>query len=141
VDARRYSLLIYSQPGFPSPIKILKSSECFGCCIFFKKKRWHCNVCYTKLHCLNSSTTKSRDSSVGISTGYGRGSIPSWDNVFIFSIASRPPLRPTQAHIQWVPWVKRQGLEAGHSLPSSAEIKNDGDIPSTPIRIQGVVLN
>jgi hypothetical protein len=28
------------------------------------------------------------------------------------------------ASMQGVPWVKRPGLEADHSLPSSAEVKN-----------------
>jgi hypothetical protein len=40
---------------------------------------------------------------------------------------------PTQPPIQWVPGalspgVKRQGREADHSLPSSAEVKNGGAI-------------
>jgi hypothetical protein len=42
--------------------------------------------------------------------------------------SSPPPLRPTQPHIEWLPWalflgVKRPGSEADHSLPSSAELK------------------
>jgi hypothetical protein len=37
--------------------------------------------------------------------------------------------------------VKRQGREANYSPPSSAEVKNDGDIPPVPIRLHGVVLN
>jgi hypothetical protein len=30
---------------------------------------------------------------------------------------------------------------AGHSCPSSAELKNGGDIPPLPIRLNGIVLN
>jgi hypothetical protein len=48
---------------------------------------------------------------------------------FLFSIASRPVLGPTQAHIQWGPAalslsVKRSGREADHPPLSSAEVKN-----------------
>jgi hypothetical protein len=45
-------------------------------------------------------------SSVGIATGYGldgRVSIPGRGKIFLFSIASRPALGPTQPPIQWVP--------------------------------------
>jgi hypothetical protein len=46
---------------------------------------------------------------------------------------SRPGLVPTQSPIQLLPvavppGVKRQGLEADHSPPSSAEVKNGGAI-------------
>jgi len=48
--------------------------------------------------------------------------------IFLFTTASRTGLGPTQHPIQWVPGafslgVKRLGLEADHSPPSSAEIK------------------
>jgi hypothetical protein len=36
---------------------------------------------------------------------------------------------------------KAAGRDADHSLPSSAEIKNDGAIHSLPIRLHGAVLN
>jgi hypothetical protein len=80
----------------------------------------------------------SQDSSVGIVTGYGldgRGSIPGRDKIFLFSIASRPALGPTQRPIQWVPGAlspgkKQQVCEADHSAPSSAEVKNDGAVCS-----------
>jgi hypothetical protein len=53
---------------------------------------------------------------------------------FQFSIMSRPALNPTQPPIQWIagavfPGIKRQGHEADHSLPSSAEAKKGGAIP------------
>jgi hypothetical protein len=56
--------------------------------------------------------------------------------IFIFFTASRPPLEHIQP-IQWVPGalfpgVKRPGLEADHSPPSSAEFKNGGTIPPLP---------
>jgi hypothetical protein len=64
-----------------------------------------------------------------------RGLIPSRDNIFIFTVASRPAQGPTKFPIQWVPGaisqtVKRQGLEAGYSPPSTAEVENGGAIPS-----------
>jgi hypothetical protein len=44
---------------------------------------------------------------------------------------------PTQPPIQWAPGthslgLKRQGREADHSPPSSAEVKNGGDVPPFP---------
>jgi hypothetical protein len=56
---------------------------------------------------------------------------------FLFSIASRPALGPTQPPIQWVlealsPEVKRPGHEADYLPPSSAEVKNGGAIPPPP---------
>jgi hypothetical protein len=72
----------------------------------------------------------SRDSSVGIATGYGlddRGgagsSSPGRVKNFHFPISSRPALRSTQPPIKWVPGVKRQGREADHSPPTSVEVK------------------
>jgi hypothetical protein len=63
----------------------------------------------------------------------------------LFSTASRPALEPTQS-IQWVPrmhspGVKRQRLEADHSVPYSAEVKTGGVIPPLQICLQGVVHN
>jgi hypothetical protein len=51
--------------------------------------------------------------------------------IFLFSITSRPALGLTQPSIKRVPealspGVNRQGREADHSPPSSAEVKNDG---------------
>jgi hypothetical protein len=53
------------------------------------------------------------------------------------SIQLRPAVGPTQPPIQWVPGpvsltLKRQGCEARHSPPSSAEVKNDGPILPLP---------
>jgi hypothetical protein len=81
---------------------------------------------------LSSST--SRDSSVGVALGYGledRGSrvlFPEGLGIFLFTIASRTALEPTQPPIQWVLGalslgVKQPGHEADHSPPSSAEVK------------------
>jgi hypothetical protein len=57
--------------------------------------------------------------------------------IFLFTTASRTALEPTQPPIQWVPGalslgVKRPGREADHSPPSSAEVKEYGDIPPLP---------
>jgi hypothetical protein len=75
---------------------------------------------------------RGRDSSVGTATGYGlddqgdgSSSTSSVKN-FHFSISSRPALGSTQPPIKWVPGlfpgVKRQGREADHSPPTSAEV-------------------
>jgi hypothetical protein len=75
----------------------------------------------------------SRDSAVGIATGYrldGRCSIPGRDKIFLFT-ASRPALGSTQPPIQWVTEALSPGREADHSLPSIAEVKN-GDVPPFP---------
>jgi hypothetical protein len=67
----------------------------------------------------------SRDSSVGIATGYGlddRG--VGVESKFFFS-----PHRPDRlwgllkSPIQWVPGVKRPGREADHSAQTSAEVE------------------
>jgi hypothetical protein len=57
--------------------------------------------------------------------------------IFLFTTASRTALGPSQPPIQWVPGtlslgVKRQGHEADHSPPSSAEVKNAWSYTSTP---------
>jgi hypothetical protein len=90
---------------------------------------------------------KRRDSSVGIALGYGlddRGSsvrFPAGLGIFLFTTASRTVLGPTQPPIQWVPGdlslgVKRPGREAGHTPPSSAEVKECVELylhsPNTP---------
>jgi hypothetical protein len=77
---------------------------------------------------------RSRDSVVGIATGYGlgnrggRSSSPGRVKNFLFSTSSTPALGPTQPPIQWVrralsSGVKRPGREADHSPPISAEVK------------------
>jgi hypothetical protein len=78
--------------------------------------------------------------SVAVATGYGldgRDSIPDRGKIFLFSIASRPPLRLTHSLIQWVrqaisPEVERPEHEADHSPPSSAEVKNGRPIRPLP---------
>jgi hypothetical protein len=87
----------------------------------------------------------------GIALGYG---LDNWGfesrqglGIFLFTAASRPDLRPTQAPIQWVPvalslGIKRLGREAGHSPPSSSEVKNAWSYSSAlPIGLHGGVLN
>jgi hypothetical protein len=67
--------------------------------------------------------------------------------IFLLTTASRPTLGLTQPPIQRVPGalsmgVKQPGREADHSLPSSAEVKNEWSHTSTPpIRLHGVVLS
>jgi hypothetical protein len=51
---------------------------------------------------------------------------------FHFSISSRPALGSTHSPIKWVPVVKRQGREADHSPPTSAEVKKMWIYTSTP---------
>jgi hypothetical protein len=57
--------------------------------------------------------------------------------IFLFTPVSRSALRPTQPPIQWVSGalslgVKRPSREAGHSPPSTAEIKNAWSYISAP---------
>jgi hypothetical protein len=61
-------------------------------------------------------------------------------------VKSRPALESTQPTILWLLaavslGLKRQGREADHTLPYSAEVKNGGAIPTLPIRLHGLVLN
>jgi hypothetical protein len=88
------------------------------------------------------------DSSVGIVTSCGlggQGSIPcKGKRIYLFSIASRPGLGPTQPPIQWVlvalsQGVKQMGREADQSLPSSAKLKNSGTISPLPIHLHGII--
>jgi hypothetical protein len=70
-------------------------------------------------------------------TGYGLncwGLFPRKDKSFLCSAESRLTLGPTQPTIQWVPGAVSLGVEqleceAGHSPPSTAEVKNGGAIP------------
>jgi hypothetical protein len=62
--------------------------------------------------------------------------------IFLFSIMSKPDLRPTQPPIQWAsgaasPRVKRQEREADHSPPSSAKVER---YLHSPIRLHSLVL-
>jgi hypothetical protein len=78
--------------------------------------------------------------------GYGlddRSSIPEGKMMgFFFSAtACRPTVGPTQPQ-PLNPRVKRPGSEADHSLPPSAEVKNEWSYTSIPtVRLYGVMLN
>jgi hypothetical protein len=85
---------------------------------------------------------KSRNSPVGIATGYGLNDqgikvrVPGGKN-FYFSMLSRLALRPTQPPIQWLSrtlslGVKRPGRGAAHSPPTSAEVMKMWSYTSTP---------
>jgi hypothetical protein len=70
----------------------------------------------------------------GLRTGRPEFDSRQRQEMFFFSTASRPALRPTKPSIQWVPealhrQVKRPGREAYHSPPSSAEFKNGINLP------------
>jgi hypothetical protein len=57
-----------------------------------------------------------------------------WQEIFLYSTASRPALGPTQPPIYSVPkafspGLKLSGAEADHSPPSSAEAKNEAIYP------------
>jgi hypothetical protein len=88
---------------------------------------WHLSVNLFYIFQLTYIYIRSRDSAVGIATGYG---LDDWEvgvRIFLFSKSSKPALGFTQP-IQWVsgalsPGVKRQRREADHSPPSSAELK------------------
>jgi hypothetical protein len=83
---------------------------------------------------------QSRDSSVGIATRqaeeWGFYSLQ-WQEIYLFSITSRPALVPTYPLIPshamgCFPVLKRLGREAEHSPPSSAEVRNCGVITLLP---------
>jgi hypothetical protein len=94
---------------------------------------------------MGTEVFRSRDSAVGIETGYGLNDqgvgvkSPGAGKNFHFSMSSKPALGPTQPPIQWVPGVKRPGREADHSPPTSAEVKKTWIYTST--RLHGVLLN
>jgi hypothetical protein len=71
----------------------------------------------------------SRDSVIGIATAYELVGVRVPVGSKIFS-SHRPD-----------PGVKRQGREAQHSPPASAEVKKMWIYTSTPIRLHGVGLN
>jgi hypothetical protein len=85
--------------------------------------------------------SKSCDSSIDVATGLRAGR-SGFDfrlglGIFLFATVTRPTLRPSQSPVRWVagavsPGVKRPGLEADHSPPSSAEAKNAWSYTSTP---------
>jgi hypothetical protein len=54
---------------------------------------------------------------------------------------SKTALGPTHPPVQCIPWVRRPVGEADHPPPSSAEVKNSGNILSFPSRLHGVVAN
>jgi hypothetical protein len=64
-----------------------------------------------------------RDLKQELSKSRGWISSPSRVKNILFSTSSRRSLGSTQPPIQWVPGVKRPGLEADHSPPASAEVK------------------
>jgi hypothetical protein len=88
--------------------------------------------------------TRSLDSSVGIATGYGLddqeggggSSSPFRVRNFLFSISSRPAwVHPTSYKMGTggsFLGLKRQGREADHSPPTSAEVKKMWIYTSTP---------
>jgi hypothetical protein len=117
-------------------------------------------VCYYQLQhpmsspsYLHTERFRSRDSAVGIATGYGlddRGvgvQVPV--GVRIFSSSLRPgrlwgpsSLLSNVYRETLYPGVKRPGREDDHSPPTSTEVKKMWIYTSTPpIRLHGVVLN
>jgi hypothetical protein len=53
-------------------------------------------------------------------------------HIFLFCKAFRPALGPPSLPFNWCRWVKQSGREAGHSPPTSAEVKNEWSCTSTP---------
>jgi hypothetical protein len=88
---------------------------------------------------------RSRDSAVGIATGYGLDGLRVRVRVlvghnFLSSTSSRPVLGPTQPPVQWLPGalslgVKRPGREADHAPSASAEAKKMWIYTSTPLYV------
>jgi hypothetical protein len=95
---------------------------------------------------------ESRDSSVGIETGYRldgkRDRILSPGRVknFLFSTAPRLVLGPTQPPLQWVrdapsSGVKRPGREITTHLQLVPTSRKRGSMYQLPIRLHGIVFN
>jgi hypothetical protein len=60
-----------------------------------------------------------------------------WQDIYLYSTASRPALVPNQPPIELIkgtlsPWVQRPVRKADHSPLPSAEAKNRGAIPPLP---------
>jgi hypothetical protein len=92
-------------------------------------------ICYTILLYISTREELSRCND-GLRAG--RSGFDSWQrqDIFLFTL-STPTLESTQPPIPWVhgalsPEVKLPELEADHSPPSSAEVKNGGAVPSLP---------
>jgi hypothetical protein len=109
-------------------------SEVSNFCVVCKNTNYincKCHFLMTNFICINRIIIiiiMSRDSSVGMATGYGldaRGLSPTRVKLLIFSTASRLALGPKQPPDQWVPGslssgVKWRGREDDHSPPSVA---------------------
>jgi hypothetical protein len=93
------------------------------------------NVIYIYIYIYSYVIDDSRDSSVGIATGYWLV----YKVARIFSTSSRPALIPTQLPVQLVQvtfsaGVKRPGRETDHSPSPSSEVKRGSvhSLPHTP---------
>jgi hypothetical protein len=96
---------------------------------------------------------RSRHCSVGIATGYGLvspGSIPETENFSLphnvqTGFAPHPSLLFNRYRGLFPPGVKRQGLEADYSSPSSAKVKARSRLVElylhSPICLHGIALN
>jgi hypothetical protein len=109
-------------------ISVGSSSSCF------------CRICNRALKNMAEAKFRLVLLSVWCSDGLRTGR-PGFDSrqckIFLFSTAFRPTLGPTQPPIQRLPGafslgIKRQGREADHSPPTSAEIRKGGAIPPLP---------
>jgi hypothetical protein len=106
------------------------------CDLFKHRHNFYYKLCELEIKSETFLPQRSRDSVVGIATGYGlEVRVPVGSR--IFPTSSRPALGPIQPPIQWVPralspGVKRQGREAHHSYQTSAEVKNILIYTSTP---------
>jgi hypothetical protein len=97
-------------------------SKCFSTGMYFQKRAGRV---YSAYRLLRAGRPK------------GRSSSPGRVKKFLFT-SSRPALGSTQLPIQWVPGfffsgLKRQGREADHSPPASAEVKKIWIYTSTPL--------
>jgi hypothetical protein len=75
-----------------------------------------------------------------------RGSIPSRDKGFsllhnVQTGSGTHPAYYTMNNMSLSLRVNRHGREADDSLPTYAEVKNGGALPSPPICLHGIVLN
>jgi hypothetical protein len=85
-----------------------------------------------------SQSTRSRDSSVGIATGYGLDGQGFDSQIFLFSIAPRPTLGLTQPPIQGVLGDLSPGVKVAGGVKLSTRLH---PVPRSTTRLHDILLN
>jgi hypothetical protein len=124
-------------------------SDEHGAFVFILVSTWACSstlnvICSSKISVHFKRTIwhfiRSRDSVVGIATSYGLDDRGVGVRVLVGSRIFSSPNRPDRQGAL-SPRIKRPGREVDHKPQTSAEVKKMWSYTSTPIRLNGVVLN